>query len=76
MWRIIALLLLSFSAQAEYIDLNEGKIVSAFPCGEMVCAIVDKDQKRYWIFIDQKGERRIYDITDNEPVLLWDREAI
>ena len=68
-------------AKAEYIDLSNGGIQITAPmrCDEevpQVCVVVVYEEKEYLVVLDQKGERKIYRIEDEKPVLIWDRDSI
>lgn len=78
---LLALLLVSFPAHAEYIDLSQGgkEISPWMRCDEeqpQVCVIVQKDDKQYLVVHDRKGELRIYEIVGKILVVIWDRETI
>ena len=81
-WMIIAVLALVTAsvAKAEYVDLRGGmQITQPMRCDEevpQVCVIVTKDEKEYLVVIDAKGERKLYEIIKDTPVLIWDRETI
>jgi hypothetical protein len=81
-WMIIAVLALFTVgvAKAEYVDLRGGmQITNPMRCDEevpQVCVIVTKDEKEYLVVIDAKGERKLYEIVKDNPVLIWDRDSI
>ena len=75
------LLMFPIVGNAQYLDLSKGGIQITAPmrCDEevpQVCVIVVKDEKQYLVVLDQKGERKLYEIVNEKPVLIWDRETI
>lgn len=69
------------SARAEYVDLSGGDVlaepVACLHNGKRyACIPVGKDGKVYMILVDKKGECLIYQLINNEAVLLWARDAV
>lgn len=78
-WWLLALVLVSALAHADYVDLRGGMVTNQEQCKDgdevFVCLIVVKDEKMYAVLIDHNGERKIYLVVGDDVVLLWNREA-
>ena len=75
------LLMFPIVGNAQYLDLSNGGIQITAPmrCDEevpQVCVVVVYEEKEYLVVLDQKGERKLYEIVNEKPVLIWDRETI
>ena len=75
------LLMFPIVGNAQWLDLSNGGIQITAPmrCDEevpQVCVVVVYEEKEYLVVLDQKGERKLYEIVNEKPVLIWDRETI
>jgi hypothetical protein len=67
-------------AQAEYIDLTGADMMTRpircqTPKGVKACVVVEKNNVRYGVVFDEKGEYAIYKIEGDTMTLLWSRDA-
>jgi len=68
-------------SKAQYIDLTQGGVIISQPmrCDEdrpLACVVVLKDDVRYLVVLDAKGEYKIYVLDGDVLKLLWHRETI
>lgn len=82
---IIAIILgaMAGEARAQHVDLQDGMQLTPFmPCKEddspnrLLCVIIEKEGKQYLLFLDRKGEFKIFIIEDDTPRLIWAREMV
>lgn len=81
--KYLAMIFLFFvlsTAHAAKPVLDGGDVIAQTMCshGKQVynCVAVLKEKKLYVVMIDKKGEHSIYDVTGDEPVLLWSRDSV
>jgi hypothetical protein len=74
------LMVLSFTAHADYIDLTGADVLQQAVCYEkgnkFLCAALQFNGKVYFAMVDRKGEYKIFLIENNELNLIWARDAV
>jgi len=77
---LITLALMSFNAQATYINLEGGDVVAKSQCRlnnkMFTCIVVSHKDLIFVVLLDKKGEYEIYLVQQEGSVLIWSRDSI
>jgi len=74
------LMVLSFTAHAEYINLTGANVLSQGLCEDnkkvVLCAVLLFKGEHYIAMVDEKGGYKIFIIKDDKPELIWYRDSV